>query len=441
MGYSLIFTVSLQLVHLKHARRMLIELRISNFKSFRDEAVFSMVPNKNGTDEDSGIIHDAKMPLSKIAAIYGPNASGKSNLIEAIAVMKKIIASSAQDKEPGRKDPSVVPFKLDEESSKQTSSFEAVFLYDGNRYQYGFTTTSEMIHEEWLYVCQDIRDKKVARSQTWFNRNTDPKTKQTDISFSDSYFKGDKAGLKAKTRPDALLVSVGAQWNNQQLTDVYEWFKNGLRVVKGDIHPQVTADRMLKSNTPEFSSFVTNMLKTADFGITDVTCSKIDPETIEFPENFSEEIKDEIRKNPLININTEFYHSTKYGSGTLKLSEESQGTQRFFALLTPLWDILHGEVTVFFDEFDRSMHTIMTKAFIKFICSEKNVSGQVIMSLHDTHFQKHLRRDQIWFTQKDKNGCSDLYSLSDFKGVRSTDDIQKRYLKGHYDAIPYIEDF
>jgi len=203
--------------------QMLVEFRVKNFRSFRDEQVLSLVAS-NDTVLEENCATEGKLPLLKAAGIYGPNASGKSNLIKAIDVMRDIVLNSANYK-PGKKLP-VKPFLLDDESQKEPSSFEVIFYHGDIRYQYGFSATNERIHEEWLLAYP--KGRTMDKAQTWYHRTFNKLS--TGWKFS-SFLKGEKENLRTKTRDNALFLSVAAQWNNKQLTTVYEWFKDNLRVV------------------------------------------------------------------------------------------------------------------------------------------------------------------------------------------------------------------
>lgn len=196
---------------------MLVEFRVKNFRSFRDEQVLTLVAGHD-TTLPGNCATEGKLQLLKAAGIYGPNASGKSNLVKAIKVMQDLVLNSA-DFKPGSKLP-VTPFLLDEELEGKPSSFEVTFFYEDIRYQYGFTVTNERVHEEWLLAYPK------GKAQRWYERTLN----KGDWKFS-SFLKGEKAKISDKTRDNALFLSVAAQWNNEQLIHVYKWFKNKLRIV------------------------------------------------------------------------------------------------------------------------------------------------------------------------------------------------------------------
>lgn len=426
---------------------MLVEFRVKNFRSFRDEQVLTLVANNDNLLEENSV-PEGKLRLLKAAAIYGPNASGKSNLIKAIDIMRDIVLNSA-NYEPGKKLP-VQPFLLDDESQKQPSSFEIIFYHEDIRYQYGFSATRERIHEEWLLAYPK------GKAQTWYHRPFSEVS--ADWKFS-SFLKGEKESLKDKTRDNALFLSAAAQWNNKQLTTVYEWFKDKLRVVppEENFRP-VTAEMLLDTAKEEYLGkklyeFVTEALQKADLGIHGVNIKKvqIDRNKITFPEDMPNEIREKVlkqlEKNPPLKV--EMCHSDTHTNKDVSfpLEEESDGTQRFFQLLGPWLQAVNDGYTVFIDELEASLHPLLTRELIKFIHDPTNnkAGAQLVFATHDATLlgPELFRRDQIWFTEKDKGAGTQLYSMSDYKErkPRKGEAMQKGYLAGRYGAIPILEAF
>ncbi|MBC8470046.1 MAG: ATP-binding protein [Planctomycetes bacterium] len=432
---------------------MLIEFRVGNYRSFREEQTLSLVASKD-TELDKNCIDQGKLRLLRAAGIYGPNASGKSNLIKALFTMQQIIEEPAK---PGEKLP-VTPFKLDEKYSKEPSSFEVTFFHGKVRYQYGFTATTERICDEWLYAYPKGRSRDIA--QTWFERKFNKKTNKTDWNFG-SYLKGEREKLKDRTINNILFLSAGAQWNNKQLTNVYEWFSEKLRIIlPSERTPIITID-MLKSTEEEKKwkklshAYINNMMQRADFGIHGINIreEEIDLKEFEFQKEFEfppdtpEEIRNKILKNLATRI--EFIHRTEPTGKDIHFSplEESDGTRRFFELAGPwLLAILEG-MTLLVDELEASLHPFLVRELIEVIQSlDINKGGaQLVFATHDTTLldPELFRRDQIWFTEKNGEGATQLYSMSDYKErkPRKGEAMQKGYLAGRYGAIPIIKAF
>jgi len=428
---------------------MLVEFRVKNFRSFRDEQVLSLVASSD-TDLEGNCTTEGKMKLLKAAGIYGPNASGKSNLIKAIDIMRDIILNSA-NYNPLAKLP-IQPFLLDDESQKEPSSFEVIFYHGDVRYQYGFTATSKRIHDEWLLAYP--KGRAADKAQTWYHR-----TFGDDDWKPTPFLKGEKEPLKNKTRDNALFLSVAAQWNNKQLTSVYEWFEKNLRVVPTKDHFRpVTAKLLLDTEKEEevgkeLYEFVTAALQKADLGIHGVNVEKLkfDRSAIRFPKDMPNELRERALKNfeKKLQPKVEMLHSNTLTNKDVSfpLEEESDGTQRFFHLMG-LWleAVGHG-YTVLVDELEASLHPLLTRELIKFIQNPENnkTGAQLIFATHDVTLlnPELFRRDQIWFTEKDKVAATQLYSMSDYKEgkPRKGEAMQKGYLAGRYGAIPILEAF
>ena len=427
---------------------MLVEFRVGNYRSFREQQTLSLVASKD-TELKDNCVDQGKLRLLKAAGIYGPNASGKSNLIKALSTMQQIIKTQAG---PGEKLP-VTPFKLDDKYSKEPSSFEVTFYHREVRYQYGFTATSERIYEEWLYAYPE------GYTQTWFERKFNKKTGKTNWDWKSKKLKGERKNLKDKTRDNVLFLSVGAIWNNKQLSTVYEWFSEKIRVIlPSDRSPVGTIDMLMSAEKDEERkklsfSYINNMMRRADFGIHAISIKKkdfapdeIDYEKIEFPLDVPKEVRERILRDLKGKIEVEFIHQAKPTSKDVHFSniEESDGTRRFFELAGPwLLAILEG-MTLLVDELDASLHPHLVIELIKFIQNPKlkRRRSQLIFSTHNTTLldPELFRRDQIWFTQKDEHNSTCLYPLSDYK-PRKGEAMQKGYLAGRYGAIPIIEAF
>lgn len=419
---------------------MLVEFKVGNYRSFREVQTLSLVASKDSTLAGN-YATKGKFNLLKAAGIYGPNASGKSNLIKAVSVIQNLVLNSAEFK-PGSKLP-ITPFLLNDESTQKPSFFEVTFYHQDIRHQYGFTTTSDRVHEEWLLAYPK------SRPQTWYERKFNKKTGETNWYFG-PYLKGEREKLKDKTRNNALFLSVAAQWNNEQLTFVYDWFKDKLHIVppKENFAP-VTAEMLLDSKKKDWLyEFVTNSLKDADLWISGVSVEKLDRDKLKFPTDMPHDIKEKFfelfEEKPPLKVEM-LHRNEKTGKSVyFPLKDESDGTQRFFQLLGPwLETVLYG-YTVLIDELESSLHPLLTCELVKFIQKSevKTNVPQLIFATHDTTLldPELFRRDQIWFTEKDEHSGTRLYPLSDYK-PRKGEAMQKGYLSGRYGAVPIIKAF
>jgi AAA15 family ATPase/GTPase len=358
--------------------------------------------------------------------------------------MQEIVEKPAK---PGEELP-VVPFRLDDEYIKKPSSFEVTFLHDEVRYQYGFTATSERIYDEWLYACPK------QRLRTWFERKYDKRTGKTKWDFG-SYLKGEKEKLKDRAINNVLLLSAGAQWNNEQLTNVHEWFRQKLRVMPSDVRWLPVTSRILADVKEvdteagmQLRDIILDLLKTADLGICGIAIKQITPQDIRFQEELSAEEKDvfvkRLRESPVYDTKT--LHRDVKGKKNVhfQIEEESTGTQRYFELLGPVLEVIAHSITAVIDELERSLHPYLTREIVRLIQRHIFEEGkrQLIFATHDTTLldPELFRRDQIWFTEKDERGSTRLYSMLDYK-PRKGEAMQKGYLAGRYGAVPIIKAF
>lgn len=414
---------------------MLAEFRVTNYRSFKDEQVLSLIAS---SEESKGTksIKVGGFNILKSAVVYGANASGKSNLIKAMACMSEIVRGSAGCK-PDQSLP-IVPFAFDEKTKTQPSTFEVTFFMDGIRYQYGFSATSKKITREWLLSWPK------GRSQTWFER---------DIEEDEPYFgpslKGQNKAVWGKVKNNSLFLSTAAQWNHEQLSIVYKWFKENFREVPPKEAGVIITDELFfnaKDSEEEeeelkIHDFAMELLRKADFGIDGIEIEKLDISDSEFPAEIPKEVRKFISEHP--SYTKTFSHCD--GKYTLSFREESEGTQRFYSFLGLLLVSIYYGFTIFDDELEVNMHPLLTRKLIEFVYQFEvdNCSAQLIFTTHDTTLldPELFGRDQVWFTEKDKHGATQLYSLADYKDVRKGEAMQKKYLAGRYGAIPILERF
>lgn len=426
---------------------MLVEFRVKNFKSIKDEQVLSMVAS-NGTENPDNVIEAGGLRLLKSVAIYGANASGKSNLLLALYAMRRLVANSANI-DPGDK-LSVVPFRLDQASETEPTLFEATILLDGVRYQYGFTATNQRIYDEWLTAYPKNRPR------LWFHREYDTDSGESEYKWG-TWLKGERQGLRGKTRDDALFLSVAAQWNHKQLKLIYDEFCYGLRGIAAGEATQYVTERVLlqEGGTDQdrklLHKVVAGLLNKADLGISDVSLKVIDPSEVELPTEWTDEHRrselERLKKNPIYRVG--FSHSLPDCDQVVDFdwADESRGTRRFFDLLGPWVEVLSHGWTLFVDELELNLHPLLSRRLIELIHSRKvNKAGaQLIFATHDTTLldPELFRRDQIYFTEKGDDGATTLYSLADYKErtVRKGEALQKGYLAGRYGAVPIVESF
>jgi hypothetical protein len=419
---------------------MLIEFSVANYRSFKNRVTFSMVaaPIKSkdkSLDENNVFEVRPRLNLLTSAAIYGANASGKSNFVSAMRFMREFVLSSTEETR-ARGRINLDPFRLSAETSGKPSRLEIVFMAAGVQYRYGFEADRERVHREWLYHVPTIREARL------FEREGD------EVRLSEAFREG--KGLAEKTRPNALFLSVVAQFNGRTAKIIANWFLD-LEVISG------LDDRWLRFMTeslfsdPQRLAEVTYFIKTLDLSIDDLRL-ELDQQAInrfrsEFPDLFQ---AGEERKFPgLYQIKTAHrtYNMIGQPSDTVFLDldeHESEGTRKLFALAGPLLSTLGFGSVMIADEFDARLHPLITRRLVEaFNSHESNpLHAQLVFTTQDTNLLDNslLRRDQIWFAEKDNYGATDLYSLAEYKGVRNDASYEKDYIRGRYGAIPYLGD-
>jgi uncharacterized protein len=447
---------------------MLIQFTVENFLSFRDETVFSMVAVSNDQQHTSHVVKGVAgkdRSLLRTAAIYGANAAGKSNLIKAIQFAEELILEGTRS---GRTIP-VPTFKLGN-SGKHPSKFEFIFTYENILYSYGFKLNADQILEEWLYATPNKQEV------LYFERITSTQ-KETDVEFGTALIGRGKKKEKfldfvaQGTRPNQLFITEAVDRNVTELLPIINWFRKELLIIPAESR-SASLEINVHKNT-HFTDFLETFLQTSDTGIEKIATeeSVLDLAQIfpEMPEDTRQElvqqvnnidkdeammlqghygkrylvIKGEQGQSTLLQLKTQ--HRDEEGHLVdFSIEEESEGTQRLINLIPALFRLKEGrEQVVFIDELDRRLHPLLSRLFIETVleCNEENSRNQLVFTTHDTNLLdlNLLRRDEIWFVEKNKQGASHLYSLAEFK-IRPDLKIEKGYLNGRFGAIPFLGD-
>ncbi len=415
---------------------MLIEFRVKNFRSLRDEQVLSLVASKDKSLQDTHTVATglkAAPLLLRSAVVYGANASGKSNLIKALQFMRGVVSESATVIKPDQVY-GVQPFRLNAVSAKEPTEFEVTFLLGGTRYQYGFSMTTQRIISEHLLVY------KAFKPQRWFDRRFDPETGKDVYEFG-SGFKGAKNLWEGATRPNALFLSMAVQLNSEVLRPVFDWFVNGL-VVFNEVSPLAPQFSIHMLKQADERKRICDFLAAADISIADieVVTRKVMGQAVHFDLVAG---KTEVRTEEMDDHQLRFSHVNKNGTAVLDLMDESTGTQKLLFLVGPVLDILRKGLTLFIDEIDTALHTLLVRELVRlFHRPEINTgSAQLIFTTHDTSLLDApdlFRRDQIWFVEKDSDQASSLVSLSEFS-PRKNEALERWYLTGRYGGVPMLK--
>jgi hypothetical protein len=420
---------------------MLIEFSVRNFKSFKDEVTLSMVTTPIKEHRESHTFVENKISLLKSAVIYGANASGKSNLFLALRFMKWFVRNSSKNTQADESI-SYTPFLLNTETEKEPSMFEVVFFYEGSQYRYGFAIDAKKIHAEWLFYTPHKKEIEV------FVREFQ------DISLSYRFKKEKKLIDDKLVRENALFISRAAQDNSEIATKVLRWFSD-VNIMRGDQEDGYDHVTRKIAQLAKGKELVLNLLKKADIGIEDLKITQTDIPFDNLPHFFQEQIDLHGGEKNITSFDIQAFHK-KYDSnnkvvGAVSLDldrAESAGTQKFFNLLGPIIDTITQGKTLFIDEFDSGLHPRLIEELCSlFNSKEKNPHhAQLIFISHNTTIMSKglLRRDQIWFVEKDRYGASNFYSLARYKKpdkARNDASYEKNYLKGRYGAVPVLRSF
>jgi len=417
---------------------MLIEFSVTNYRSFLTTQSLTLTANTATElqEENSFVSPVSNLPrLLRSVVVYGPNAAGKSNLVQAIAFMKRFVLSSAKESQEGEKI-DAIPFLFNRQSSQNSSEFEVLFIQNGIRYQYGFAVNSKRVTGEWLFAYPE------GRAQKWFERNYDPET-QKDIWYFGPKFTGHRKIWQEATRSNALFLSTAIQLNNAQLKPVFNWFDHKLHVIdQGEnLHPGFSTG---ECEVEEKKKKILKFMNAADLSITDIFLEKKEFSTkdlpAEMPQNIKEEISKKLDGKKLTSLFFMHPSSDKGEDVALEFDEESAGTRKLFTLACPWLDVLDNGLVLFVDELDTSLHPHLVRFLLNlFHNPETNRhNAQLIFTTHDTTVldQTLMRRDQVWFVEKDAENATRLYPLSDYK-PRKGEALQKGYLYGRYGALPF----
>ncbi len=418
---------------------MLIEFSVTNFKSIKSQQTFSLSKAKGDELEESNSFQPeglSQLALLRSSAIYGPNAAGKSNFIEAIRVMRRIVVESASEKQRGDKLP-LTPFKLDPEAAGSATEFEVVFIANGIRYQYGFAATRERIMEEWLIAFPKVR------AQHWYARQWDEKKGEYQWEMGNA-LQGQKQLWRESTRNNALFLSTAVQLNSQQLQPAYDWFDDTLRTTTvAAWRPTFTASLC---SDPKNKVKVLDFLKAADIDIQDVMLKKKLFDEKDLPDDMPDEVKTMVAKEMEgKEIIAELNMMHKDSTGKLiafEFDDESDGTQKLFSFAGPWLDTLMNGYVLFVDELHDNLHPRLVQFLVElFHSSETNPkNAQLVFTTHETSIlnQEVFRRDQIWFCEKGSDQDTKVYPLTDFSPRKGRENLELAYLAGRYGAVPYM---
>ena len=431
---------------------MLIEFSLENYRSIAERQTLSMVATAHKTKLENNTFKvplSEKLRLLKSAVIYGPNASGKTNILRGLYVLKDIIMTSASQRQANDK-LRVEPFRLDSQFIDKPTSFEIIFIQDNIRYQYFLSLDINRIYEESLIAYPK------GRAQCWYTREYDAENNNYNWYFGPK-LKGDKAIIKNFVRPNSLFLSHATQNNHQQLTSVFNWFREKIYIL--DLDSNIpgfsgTYTASMCNTNPENINLVIQFLAAADIDIYNVKIKtrkleeaiEIDSSNRKESESNLRDILDRVSTTYLVEKELKVYSvitlrkmNDSENLVEFSIRDESDGTQRLFSIIGPCLDALTKGKIIIIDELSRSFHPSLSMLIANTFNQKANDnSAQLLFTTHDTTLldKTIFRRDQIWFTEKNDNRATELYPLIDFKPCKN-ESLQKGYLQGRYGAIPF----
>jgi hypothetical protein len=444
---------------------MIVSFSVSNFRSFSSEETISLVASNRlsgSHDDHTVLVPDSKERVLRTAVLYGANGAGKSNLFKALRYLQSIaLAPRAKNSGTGRE-----RFRF-AGSEDGLSTFDLQFIAAGKLYRFGFKVDDERIAEEWLFQVVGNRQRPL------YERTTDRDGKVTVNA----------EGLKSAGEKVIALATVGGPQNQsflatinvtvdsgdlgEELAGVLSWFGNSLKLISPDDSP-VPLGRLLDQDA-SLLSFASDFLKSTSTGVDhlrvdkkeisrderrrllpdgavskvlgDSAASEDDGVLVRLLDGKEILVEGDGGENRVYQIGIQAAHEHEPGKVVqLELAEESDGTRRLLNLIPALHRNRTAGSVYFIDEIDRSLHPILVKEFLEFFLkSREDGFRQILVTTHESNLldQDLLRRDEIWFAEKDQTAATRLYSLLDFK-VRNDLEIRKHYLQGRFGAVPFL---
>lgn len=423
---------------------MIIDFTVKNFRSFRSEQRISFVASNQYKDLPENLIDPllegrgfSDLRLLKGLAIYGANAAGKSNVLNALKYLTHMVENSATELDEGDLT-GTEPFVLDPATIDEPSEFVLRFVLLGVRYHF------VLVLDRTRILFESLSAFPKGREQIWYERAWDNAAQEYSWSPArPTDYRRDPSRVNV-TRENALYLSTAVKFNDEQLKPIYLWFKQKICFLRLNadyppLSPRFTVKRIIED--PNDRARVTRLLQHADIGVLSAKASERDLNRSELPDELPEAVVEKIRKNEKHFEITLGHRGVEGREYPLPWEQESSGTHKFFALAGPWLDILKNGYFAGLDEIESSMHPTMVTALLKlFFADQTNDQGaQLLFTTHNPLLldTEVMRRDQVWFADKDDEGATHLYPLTDYK-PRNKESLVRGYMAGRYGAIPFI---
>lgn len=417
------------------------EFSFGNFRSFKDIQTLNLsaakIKSKKQEIDINNVIegkNNEDISFLKSKAIYGANASGKSNIIKAFGTFIRIVRTSVKDEKVLYLNES---FRLSTKTENEPSFFQIIFWHKNTKYRYGFEADNENITAEWLYGKPKdrelpffIRDNQeiIELDKTNYSEGNKLLSLLDDDSEENEIFRNNSLFL-------STLATFGFGKLSKQLIDSFA----SISVISGLGHQGLFNHAGDSLNDDKKKKYILDFLKFGDIGIEDVNAIEISSDDL------PDDVDNKKKRKLLISTRKKFDENlvSNETESFLFNDDESEGTQKLFELAPFIYYAIKNKKPILIDEFDARFHPLLTRKILELFNSNENNGSQLIFITHDTNLLSSdlLRRDQIEFVEKDKYGASHLYSLVQFKGIRNTASFEKDYIQGKYGAIPFLGDF
>ena len=403
---------------------MLLQFSCENHKSIKDRITFSTIAGKDTAHESELKAFD-NFKVLRMAAIYGANGSGKSNVLSALGFTQLLVLNS-MNHQPGT-GVFQAPHKLSHPDAPST--YEIHFVKNDIRYVYGFSIKHNLIEEEYLYYFPKKRQVKI------FERSG------LEIKPGDRYKNSFELSLNV-LKDNRLFLSCAANYTNlKEIEDAFLFFKDDIVMYNPAINNWQEYSANLLQGNPDIKRLYVDILNKLDTKVKDVKV-KFEKKRLtaaELPSDMPDFIKDMISSQESNLMEAKMV----YDKFEINMTEESTGIQKLFEIICPLLDIMMKGKILICDEIETGLHEAVVKKLLQIVqANKKEEFAQVIFTTHDTTLltSELFRRDQIWFTQLDSNRSTDLYSLAEIRNVRKDENLAKGYISGKYGAIPMLNE-
>lgn len=424
---------------------MIIQFKVANYRSIGTEQTLSFVAESARRHPDNLISRNG-YKLLKAAALFGANASGKSNIVKAIQVMQTFVRDSATRMNDGDLIAAAEPFRLDPVLRNMPSRFEITFVTDGIIYVYGFAVNRQRVDSEWLTATKEGTSAKLCE----FSRIFDSKMGEENWEFA-GFESVDADQIKRRTLGNMLALSVGTQQKVEVLRPIYQYLRE--RVWKFDMSGGMKFLSMQTAlwcqMSKELQDDLSSLLYGADTGVEEIRVDMVAQGRLDISPDVPEEFQSAVKAIEKLVATSQSLRVVALrrdrNGNTVDFDfqrDESQGTQRFFAIAGPILNALRQGAFVVVDELDASMHPLLTRRLLElFQSAGANGNGaQLLFTTHDSSLldQELFRRDQIWLAQK-CDGASTFFSLADIRPpIRNTESFLRNYLTGRYGGTPHL---